>query len=151
MTSTLSEQSSTLYNQDYYLWLEHTAKLLRDGNFSELDIPNLLDEIESMTRSEKRAIKSNLTVILAHLLKYKYQPEKRSNSWLLTIFEHRDRLSEEFADSPSLKPYLLEVFAECYGKARKRAAIETGLPIVIFTAKSPFSPEEALNIDYLPT
>jgi hypothetical protein len=142
--------TSTLYEQDYYLWLEKTASLLRDGRLSELDIPNLIEEIEDMGRSEKRATRSNLIVVLLHLLKYKYQPQKRTNSWLLTIFEHRRRLRDDFADSPSLKRYCHEVFGQCYADARSEAAIETGLPIESFPEQSPFTPEETLNPDYLP-
>jgi hypothetical protein len=76
-----------------------------------VDLANLIEEIESVGRSEKSALVSNLQIVLMHLLKYKYQPEKRSNSWLFTIFEHRDRLLEAFEVSPSLKPYFREVFA----------------------------------------
>ncbi|MGH8000138.1 MAG: DUF29 domain-containing protein, partial [Brasilonema sp.] len=116
----------TLYDKDFYLWLEETVQLLQERRLSELDIPNLIDEIAEMAKSQKKAVKSNLTVILWHLLKYKYQPEKRTNSWRLTLFEHRDRLQESFADSPSLIPFFREVFNESYGKARQKAAIETG-------------------------
>ncbi|MFM7372971.1 MAG: DUF29 domain-containing protein, partial [Sphaerospermopsis kisseleviana] len=84
--------SSNLYNEDFYLWIETTAKQLKNGNFAEIDLENLIEEIESMGRSEKRALKSNLLILLMHLLKYKYQPDKRSNSWLSTIFEPRRRL-----------------------------------------------------------
>lgn len=80
---------SILYEQDYYLWLEATAKLLREGQLSALDAINLLEEIEDMGRSEKRAVYSNLKVLFMHLLKYKYQPEKRWNSWMASIVEHR--------------------------------------------------------------
>jgi hypothetical protein len=145
-----NNMTSTLYEQDYYLWLEKTSSLLRDGRLSELDIPHLIEEIEDMGRSEKKAVKSNLIIILMHLLKYKYQPEKRSNSWLLTIFERRRRLRDDFADSPSLKRYFDEVFEQCYKDARISAAIETGLPTETFPEQSPFTPEEALNADYLP-
>lgn len=141
---------STLYEQDYFLWLEETAQLLRHGRLSQLDIPNLLEEIESMGRSEKHAIQSNLIVVLLHLLKYKYQPQKRTSSWLSSIAEHRDRIEIALADSPSLLPYVKEVFEKCYGKARIRAAIETELPIDVFPAESLFTPEESLNPDYLP-
>lgn len=142
--------TETLYEQDYYLWLEKTASLLRDGRLSELDIPNLIEEISDMGRSEKRAVESNLVVILMHLLKYKYQPKKRSNSWKSTTREHRRRLRKAFQDSPSLKPYFGEVFDECYQDARLQAADETGLPLEIFPLESSFTPEEALNPDYLP-
>lgn len=142
--------NSNLYEEDFYLWIETTAKQLKDGNFSEIDLENLIEEIESMGRSEKRALKSNLLVLLMHLLKYKYQPEKRSNSWLSTIFEHRRRLKEDLTESPSLKKYLSETFNECYQDARKQAALETGLSLDTFPVDSPFTTEESLNQDYLP-
>ncbi|RUS95121.1 hypothetical protein DSM107003_33210 [Trichormus variabilis SAG 1403-4b] len=83
-----------------------------------------------------------------HLLKYKYQPEKRSKSWLSTIFEHRRRLNKHFQDSPSLKKYFLETFAECYQDARQQASIETGLELNIFPVEYPFNTDECLNQDF---
>ncbi|MBC5798000.1 DUF29 domain-containing protein [Sphaerospermopsis sp. LEGE 00249] len=142
--------SSNLYNEDFYLWIETTAKQLKNGNFAEIDLENLIEEIESMGRSEKRSLKSNLLILLMHLLKYKYQPDKRSNSWLSTIFEHRRRLKEELTESPSLKKYFAEVFSECYQDARKQASLETGLSIDTFSVDCPFTTDEILNQDYLP-
>ncbi|MBD2294827.1 DUF29 domain-containing protein [Anabaena sphaerica FACHB-251] len=145
--------NSNLYNEDFYLWIETTAKLLKNGNFAEIDLTNLIEEIESMGRSEKRALKSNLLVLLMHLLKYKYQlyqPDKCSNSWLSTIFEHRRRLKEELTESPSLKKYFCDVFKESYQDARKQASLETGLSLDTFPVDSPFTTEESLNQDYLP-
>jgi hypothetical protein len=152
MTVSKSEDinSLALYEEDYYLWLENTAQLLRDGKLSELDLPNLIEEIEDMGRSEKRAVKSNLIRILQHLLKWKYQPEKQSDSWLSTIVEHRQRIILAFEDSPSLKNYYLEVFNKCYQDARKNAATETRLPLETFPNQSPFTIEDTLNPNYLP-
>ncbi len=110
----------------------------------------LIEEIESMGRKEKNVLSSNLQVLLMHLLKYKYQPEKRSNSWRFTIYEHRDQLIELFEESPSLKPYFEEVLNKCYDKARKKAAIETGMNIDILPTKLPFTLEEILDTEYLP-
>lgn len=142
--------TSTLYDRDFYLWLEMTAMLLRKGKFSQLDMPNLIEEIEAMGRSEKEALESNLVVVLMHLLKYKYQPSIRSNSWKSSIREHRRRLKKALKNSPSLKPYLNEVFAEAYRDARDLAADETGLSLENFPLQSPFTIEETLNPDYLP-
>lgn len=141
MTARLSSTTNTdnLYDRDYYLWLQHTAKLISEGKFHELDTANLIEEIEDMGRSEKKAVKSNLIVVLLHLLKYKYQPEKRSNSWKASIREHRRRLRDDFCLSPSLKPYFEEVFDECYQDAREQAADETGLPLATFPPLSPFT------------
>ena len=142
--------NSNLYEQDYYLWLQTTVNQLQERKFAEVDLANLIEEIESTGKSEKSALVSNLQIVLMHLLKYKYQPENRSNSWLLTTFEHRDRLLEAFEVSPSLKPYFREIFAKYYTKARKKASLETGLPISTFPTESPFTPEETLNTEYLP-
>jgi Domain of unknown function DUF29 len=142
--------TQNLYEQDFYLWIETTAKQLKAGKFAEIDLENLIEEIESMGRSEKHALESHLVILLMHLLKYKYQPEKITNSWKSTIREHRWRLTRSFKDSPSLKTYFQEVFIECYQDARKLASDETGLELDIFPVESPFNTDECLNSDFLP-
>ena len=139
-----------LYDQDYYLWIMKTIELLNKKKFSELDLTNLVEEIEDMGKSEKKSITSNLRILLMHLLKYKYQSDKRTNSWLFTIVEHRKRLQEAFKVSPSLRRYYEEVFLDCYQDARELASAETGLSMQIFSEVCPFTPEEALNSKYLP-
>jgi hypothetical protein len=139
-----------LYEQDYHHWLETTAQQLRDGNLAALDIENLLEEIEDMGRSEKRSVYSNLKILLLHLLKYHYQPEKRIQSWMSSIVEHRQRLNKALKDSPSLKSYYAEIFAEAYQDARELAAAETGINVDDFPIDCPFSPEAILRSDDLP-
>jgi len=148
--STSLPEHSTLYDQDYAAWLFEMAALLRAGKLDAIDIANLAEELEDMGRSEKKAVKSNLEVLLRHLLKYQYQPQLRSNSWRFTILEHRDRLADAFRDSPSLKPYFANIFADAYHRARQKAAVETGLPLEAFPAESPFTPEATLDSDFLP-
>lgn len=96
---------AALYEQDYVLWLESSVNVLRQGELSQLDVSNLIEELEDMGRSQKKAVKSNTIRILQHLLKWKYQSEKRSQSWRNTIIEHRSRLELDFEASPSLKRY----------------------------------------------
>lgn len=139
-----------LYDRDYYLWIETTLELLRQGKLSEVDLPNLIEEIEDMGISQKDAVYSNLKVVLMHLLKYKDRSQKRSNSWRSSIREHRQRLKKAFRNSPSLKKYYLEIFDECYADARDLAADETSLPLQTFSLTCPFTTDEALNPDYLP-
>ncbi|MDX2239119.1 MAG: DUF29 domain-containing protein [Leptolyngbyaceae cyanobacterium bins.302] len=139
-----------LYEQDYFCWLNETARLLRSGDLAEIDRENLAEEIEDMGRSEKRSLESNLEIVLMHLLKYQYQPERLSNSWRSTLFEHRKRLRKTFKESPSLKNYFLEVFEECYQDARQMAALETELAVDIFPEICQFTPEETLGSDFLP-
>ncbi|MBC1237839.1 DUF29 domain-containing protein [Nostoc sp. 2RC] len=154
MTAQLPESQITsgsdLYEQDFYLWIQTTVELLKQKNFTQLDLENLIEEIETMGRSEKKALRSNLEVVLMHLLKYRYQPEKRSGSWQATIREHRKRLRETLEESPSLKLYFDEVFGECYNHARLLAADETELAVATFPEKSPFIPEQILNPAFLP-
>ncbi|NEP58548.1 MAG: DUF29 domain-containing protein [Symploca sp. SIO2G7] len=150
MTAELTRASQSLYEQDYNLWLEKTIQQLQVRRFTELDLPNLIEELEGMSRREKRAIYSNLKIILMHLLKYRYQPAKRSNSWRSTIREHRQRLKRAFQDSPSLQSYCQEIFPECYQDARELAADETGLVQEAFPTESPFSIEDTLAGEYLP-
>jgi predicted DNA-binding ribbon-helix-helix protein len=140
---------SELYEQDFCLWAEQVAQLLRSGHFSEIDLENLIDEVQDMSRSQKRALLSNLRVIILHLLKYKYQPDNRSNSWLSSIREHRTRIEDSFRDSPSLRVYIQEMFIICYENARKQAVDETSLPLDVFPEQAPFTLSECLNEDFL--
>jgi predicted DNA-binding ribbon-helix-helix protein len=141
---------STLYDRDYYQWLTETAYLLSEGRLSEMDVPNLLDEIEAIGKSQKRAISSYLRVLLLHLLKWQYQPQKRSGSWRSSIRNARLALAERLAESPSLKPYPETVLSPCYRAARANAADETGLPLATFPETPPFDLQDILSEEFLP-
>jgi hypothetical protein len=141
---------ANLYDYDFNLWVEATANLLRSGKLTEIDVVNLLEEVESMGNSDKLALSSNLVVVLLHLLKWQYQPHKRTRSWEKSIAEHRRRIDERFEISPSLKRYYLQIFDKCYRNARKQAKIETRLPLNNFPEICPFTYEQVLDEDFLP-
>lgn len=145
-----AEERPSLYERDFYLWLEQQAELLRERRLDELDVANLLEEIEAMGRKDKKAIKSNLVVLLVHLLKHQLQPDQRSSSWHGSIVEHRQRLRDDFEESPSLRPYAAQVFASAYADARERASAQTGLPIQTFPETSPWTLEQTLDPKFLP-
>jgi len=140
----------SLYETDFVQWVEVTIKQLRSQNYTAVDWANLIEEIEDMSRRERKALKSNLIVVLLHLLKWQFQPDPRSGSWRSSIREHRRRVNDDLKDSPSLIPYLQEVFAECYTNACEQAADETGLPLTIFPETCPYTIERSLNSDMLP-
>ncbi|MEH1814193.1 MAG: DUF29 domain-containing protein [Nostoc sp.] len=144
--SFINEQN--LYEQDFYLWTQTIAHQLKENNFNEIDIPNLIEEIESMGRSEKRELRNRLIVLLMHLLKWQYQPEKRSESWRSTISEQRICIETLLEDSPSLQPLLAEIFEGCYQKARLKESDETGIKLNFFPQESPFTLEETLKNSY---
>lgn len=139
-----------LYPTDYYLWLETTLAQLRKQDYGNIDWDNLIEEVADLGRRERRSLESNLVVILLHLLKWDYQREKRSGSWKRSIIEHRRHIRKALKDSPSLKPYLEEVFAECYGDAVKQASAETGLPEEEFPPHCPYAVSAVLDADFIP-
>jgi len=124
---------SGLYDDDIVLWSERQGSLLRRRaagelvNDAELDWPHIAEEIESMGRAEQDQLISRLGVLLAHLLKWRFQPEHRGNSWRLTILEQRRRSARIVSRNPSLRPRLDEILAEAYGDAVLIAARETEL------------------------
>jgi hypothetical protein len=144
------DRGRPLYERDFCLWLEQQATLLREGRFDELDLANLIEEIEAMARKDRKAITSNLVVLLTHLLKHQFQPEQRSSGWLGSILEHRRRLRYDFEESPSLLRHAAEVFAPAYADAREQASIETGLPLRAFPKSSPYTLDQTLDPKFLP-
>ncbi|HEY9703654.1 MAG TPA: DUF29 domain-containing protein [Allocoleopsis sp.] len=151
MTTQLQSHSlKTLYDTDFHLWLESHINLLKNGKLHQLDLENLIEELESMGKNNKNSLKSNLVILLMHLLKYKYQKDKRSNSWKFTIREHRHRLQDSFTDSPSLRRYFNEVFNQSYQRSRQYASDETELPLITFPLECPFTQSQVLDEDFLP-
>lgn len=150
MTQSAPLAPQSLYEQDYYLWLEDQVARLKAGDAAGLDTANLIEELGDMGANQKTAVKSNLRVVLIHLLKYRYQPEKRSGSWISTLIEHRARVTDAFSDSPSLRRHASDSLPEAYRLARKRAASETGLPPETFPDDCPFELGEVLDQNYLP-
>ncbi|MEA5579141.1 DUF29 domain-containing protein [Anabaena sp. UHCC 0451] len=140
----------TLYEQDYSLWLKTTIEKLREHQFQAIDIDNLIEELETLGRSEKKALRSYLRLIVMHLLKWQYQPEKRSKSWQITIRNNRFEIEEVLQDSPSLKPQLAELLTQCYPRAVMEASDETGLPVSTFPSSCPFTIEQILDQNFLP-
>jgi hypothetical protein len=135
MVTSTQPTTQTLYDQDYYLWLKTTINQLRTGQFSAVDLENLLEELETMGRSEKRAVESLLTNLLVHLLKLKCwdsERERNQGHWQGEVRTFRRQIKKSLKDSPSLKPYILEIFDECYQDARKEASDRSQLPIDTF-------------------
>lgn len=146
----MSAKAQYEYNQDFYAWALHNAELIRQGKLSEVDLEHIAEEIESMGKSDKRELINRFAILLAHLLKWQYQPDKRSNSWKYTIEEQRDEVLELLEDSPSLKYELEEKLERAYKKALRVAATETGMSKADFPTSCPFSLNEALNTNFFP-
>ncbi|MEO0756728.1 MAG: DUF29 domain-containing protein [Cyanobacteria bacterium J06648_16] len=142
--------SKTLYDTDYVKWVTITVEQLRQEAYAQVDWVNLLDEIEDMARRERQALKSNLRILLLHLLKWQYPPSKRTRSWASSIIEHRERVYEVLEASPSLKPDLETVLSKAYPTAAKRAVTETMLPAKTFPDECPFTVAQIMDENFPP-
>lgn len=111
--------------EDYYGWTQETIAKLRQGRLSEVNWEDLIEELESMGGSERRALESRLEVLLMHLLKWQYQPDRRGRSWRLTLKEQRIKVKRLLQDNPSLKPRFTELGVAAYESAIVAAARET--------------------------
>ncbi|RKZ40917.1 MAG: DUF29 domain-containing protein [Gammaproteobacteria bacterium] len=143
-------QSTVEYNQDFYGWINHHVALLRNGRLSEIDIENLIDELESMGKRDRRELESHFRILLAHLLKWQYQPTHRSRSWRASIIEQRLQITKQLKDSPSLKNYLSESKDEAYPDAVKISKTETGLDKSLFPTTCSYFLEDILDKEFYP-
>jgi hypothetical protein len=143
--------TTALYETDFYRWTQEQADLLRQGQFNrvDLDLANIAEEIESMGKSQRDAVESYLANIIMHLLKWRYQPERRGTSWELPIDNGRYQVARKLRNNPSLKPHLPTMVNEEYRQARKNASRETGLPLVTFPDECPFTVDQITG-DYWP-
>jgi len=137
------------YESDFYLWTQQQAALLRQGALSALDVENLAEEIDDMGASRERELENRLAVLLAHLLKWIVQPERRGNSWRLIILEQRRRLARLLEKNPSLRARLSAIAQDVYGDAILIAAREMGKSENEVPNTMPFTLEQALG-DYWP-
>jgi Domain of unknown function DUF29 len=138
------------YSTDFNVWIDHTTQLLRDRRWQDIDVVHLIEEIQDLGKSEQRAIASQLTRLLMHLLKWQYQPQRRSDSWLDSITDARTQIELAIADSPSLKHYPAAQLKESYTRARRQAAKQTGLQMLEFPDECPYSLNLVLDEDWLP-
>ncbi len=139
-----------IYETDFYTWTQQQAAFLKSGRFSEVDLKNLIEEVESMGRSEKRELERRLTVLLLHLLKWQYQPLYRGRSWELSIDEQRLQFKKVLKDNPGLKNQLNEILNDAYEISIIKAAKETKLDKKTFPLTCPWKLQEITNPDFYP-
>jgi hypothetical protein len=139
---------SKSYDTDFYAWALHNAQLLREGKFSEIDIEHIIEELESMGKSDKRELTSRLKILIAHLLKWEYQPKRRGRSWKRSIDEQRIQITDLLSENPSLKSLWEEAKTNAYPDAVKLAVKETKLSS--FPTTCLYTTEELLDEDFYP-
>jgi hypothetical protein len=142
--------AENLYDLDFYTWALTQARALRHGLINRLDLPNLAEEVEGMARSEVRELESRLEVLIAHLLKWVWQPQARSKSWQLTAEEQRLQVRRLLKRNPGLKPKISEILRGAYEGARLQAARETSHDKSDFPDECPWTFEQVIDDAFFP-
>lgn len=137
-----------LYEADETAWLEAMAELIQQDRRDALDYAHLAEYLADMAKRDRREVYSRLAVLLHHVLKWMYQPEKRSRSWRITVVTQRQELLRDVGQGV-LRAHAEAVLSDCYHDAVERAALETDLPITTFPSECPYTLEQLLSPDLL--
>ena len=139
-----------IYETDFSRWSEQQAQFLREKRWHELDLEHLIEEVSDLGKSERNALTSQMVRIMIHLLKWQYQPERRSRSWEDSISDGRVQVELILDSNPSLKHHPKAVLDKAYTKAHRYAARETGLPLDSFPNQCPYAIEQMLEPGWFP-
>ena len=143
---------STSYQTDVIAWANEQVALLRSGNLSAIDIEHIAEEIEDVGKSEQRELANRMAALLAHLLKWEYQPERRGSSWSGTILAQRKAIAIRVRKTPSLNASLTDLdwwegaWADAVGEAVK----ETGIAFKVFPETCPWPVEQVMSETFFP-
>ncbi|PSO49206.1 MAG: DUF29 domain-containing protein [Cyanobacteria bacterium SW_9_44_58] len=149
----VTENLKHLYEKDYNLWILKTVNKLESREFSKLDLDNLIEEVADLSKRSKRKLQSLLIKLIEHLLKLTYwenENQKSKGHWRAEIRNFRQQINLELDDSPSLKPYLLEIYNDCYHKGRAIAADRSQLPLETFPETPMADLENILDENWFP-
>ncbi len=150
MQTLAQPRTTSCYDEDWVLWIDTQVRLLSEKRFSELDVENLVEELDSMKKKEMRTLKNRLRVLIMHLLKCEFQKTYPQNKWQATLIEQRERIRNLLADSPSLRRKLEEYVRSEYPQARKMAALETLMSIDTLPAENPYTVVQILDHGFIP-
>lgn len=152
MTAATHKQTEhqSIYEQDFFAWTQQQSVLLRQQQWHQLDLVHLIEEIETLGRQQRQELRNRLSILIGHLLKWQFQPQKRTRSWLATLKIQRIDIQELLTDNPSLKPYLEEALTQAYGKGLLLAVSETNLSDRVFPKTCPYTLTEILDNNFYP-
>jgi Domain of unknown function DUF29 len=146
----MNESTATLYETDFAAWAHTQAEHLRAKRSRKLDYDHLAEEIADLGNEQRHAVESHLRILLAHLLKWQYQPQRRRRSWQTTVLNARTEITRRLERNPSLLHAWPEMLAWAYPKARQLAATETGLPRTTFPDICPWESAQILDEEFWP-
>jgi hypothetical protein len=138
------------YDTDFYAWAQQQAAALRAKDWAALDLEHLAEEVEELRKTEAKAVQSQLRRLTSHLLKWAYQPVRRSDSWEAMILDARRLVADWLEEDGSLTRELPALFAWAYPRARREAAKDTELPLATFPEVCPWTVAQVLDEDFWP-
>jgi Domain of unknown function DUF29 len=141
---------NNLYETDFHAWTQEQVRRLTIGDWAAVDVDHLIEEIDSLGKQQRQELRNRLSILLGHLLKWQFQPNHRSRSWLATLRIQRRDIDRLLQDNPSLKPYVEQVLRDAYENARDLAMAETNLPGSQFPIECPYPMETALDAQFYP-
>jgi Domain of unknown function DUF29 len=150
MRGMAAQDLSRLYEEDLYVWSCRNAQLLREGRFAEADMGNIAEEIESLGKEQVHGLESQMARLLIQLLKYQYQPTRRSRSWQISAVSARIKIERILKENPNLKSRIGELMLDAYRGAARQAAVETRLPKETFPPECAYTFEQIMDDDFVP-
>ncbi len=141
---------TSLYETDFHGWLQTQILLLNQRKWHQVDVNNLIEELEDLGRQQRQELRNRLSILIGHLLKWEYQSNRRSRSWLATIRIQRRDVIRLLKDNPSLKAYLTESILESYDNGRDLAIGETNLSAKTFPNVCPYDLTQILDDQFFP-
>lgn len=147
----MDDHLNSLYEVDALIWTQHQIALLRAGEFDQLDLEHIISELGYQVRRDKNEIESRLRGLMAHLLKYQFQPQRRSHSWTTTIRNHREAIQYLLQKMPSLRPQMEEYVNHAYPGAVRGAVGDTRLPESTFPQENPYTATQILDLKIFPS
>jgi Domain of unknown function DUF29 len=143
-------KTAELYDLDFAEWARQNAELLRSGRASEADLEHIAEEIEDIGKRQRHALHNRSVRLMEHLLKWEYQPGRRSSSWRRTMVTQRAGIRRLLDENPSFRPAYIEVVNEAYREAARIASIVTGRPQASFAQTCPWTIEQLLDDEFIP-
>ena len=138
------------HNKDFYGWALHTAQLIKDKKMDQIDTDSLIEELEDMGGSNENQLINRFAILIAHLLKWEYQPTIRSRSWEATIEEQRNKINRLIRKNPSLKPKILEAIEEGFLDSRSIIKKDTPLDLSILPKICPYTFDQLVSDLFYP-